>query len=112
MFDLKLLKQVSYSVAVVSLSISFAAELNVILMMQFVLPELSDFNRTDVANIISVQFMFDIIGRLFIPGIFHCFGASPKWIYMGALLTATAARTCMYPSFCYLMSVCACQICT
>ncbi|CAG9854141.1 unnamed protein product [Phyllotreta striolata] len=93
LFDLSLLKQLSYSVAVLALSVSYAAELNVIVMLQFILPELAQFDGNDVANVTSVQFVFDIIGRLVIPMVCHYFNASPKWIYIGALIAASVART-------------------
>ncbi|XP_057661392.1 monocarboxylate transporter 10-like [Diorhabda carinulata] len=92
-FDLTLLKQPSYTVAIICLGVSFAAELNMVLMMQVVLPELSNFKSNEVANVTSVQFGFDIIGRLIIPMVCHYFKANPKWVYVSALLTATVART-------------------
>ncbi|XP_072376357.1 monocarboxylate transporter 3-like [Diabrotica undecimpunctata] len=92
-FDLELLKKPSFIIAIFSLGVSFAAELNMVLMMQFVLPELSKFSRTDVANITSVQFIFDILGRLVVPFACHSIHAPPKWVYAGALIAATGART-------------------
>uniref|UniRef100_V5GMZ1 Monocarboxylate transporter n=1 Tax=Anoplophora glabripennis TaxID=217634 RepID=V5GMZ1_ANOGL len=93
LFDLELLKQTSYVLVVIGLGISFAAELNVILMMQFVLPELSGFLRSDVAFVTSVQYTTDIIGRLAIPLVSHYFEVAPKIMYGGALVAATVART-------------------
>lgn len=93
LFDLQLLKQTSYVLVVVGLGVSFAAELNVILMMQFVLPELSGFSRSDVAIVTSVQYVSDIIGRLAIPLVSHYLEVGPKVMYGGALIVATISRT-------------------
>ncbi|KAJ8922539.1 hypothetical protein NQ315_007569 [Exocentrus adspersus] len=93
LFDLQLLKQTSYVLVVIGLGISFAAELNIILMMQFVLPELSGLNRSDVASITSVQYTSDITGRLVVPLVSHYFDIPPKIMYGGSLLAATFSRT-------------------
>lgn len=93
LFDLQLVKQTSYILVVIGLGVSFAAELNVILMMQFVLPELSGFLRSDVAIVTSVQYASDIIGRLAIPLLSHYFEVGPKMMYGGALIAATVSRT-------------------
>ncbi|KAJ8947358.1 hypothetical protein NQ318_002884 [Aromia moschata] len=92
-FDLGLLKQPSYVLVVLGLGISFAAELNVILMMQFVLPELSDLKRSEVADVTSVQYIFDITGRLVVPFLAYLCDAPPKLMYAGSLVLATISRT-------------------
>ncbi|CAH1154539.1 unnamed protein product [Phaedon cochleariae] len=93
LFDLDLFKHLPFILVVVGLGISFSAELSVILMMQFLLPELSNFTRSDVANVTSFQFAFDIVGRLLVPFLGYRLDVAPKLMYMGALVLATFART-------------------
>lgn len=92
-FDLHLLQNVPLVVMIVGLGISFSAELNLILMLQFMLGELSHFERSDIAIAVSIQSGADIVGRLLIPMCAHYFGAPPKLMYAGALVVATVART-------------------
>ncbi|KAG5861021.1 hypothetical protein JTB14_024431 [Gonioctena quinquepunctata] len=97
-FNLELLEQRTYVLIVVGLGISFAAELNVILTMQFILPELSKFTRTQVANVSSILSIFDIIGRMLIPLLSYHFEVPRRLVYIIALILATSART-MLASF-------------
>lgn len=57
------------------------------------LGELSHFERSDIAIAVSIQSGADIVGRLLIPMCAHYFGAPPKFMYAGALVVATVART-------------------
>ncbi|KAJ8973571.1 hypothetical protein NQ317_018460 [Molorchus minor] len=92
-FDLELLKQLPYVLVVIGLGISFAAELNIVLMMQFLLPELSELKRSAVADVTSVQYVFDITGRLVVPFLAHTCDVAPKIMYGGSLVVATISRT-------------------
>lgn len=78
---------------VVILSMSFAAELNVVHMIQFILPELAHFKDSDVATASISQSVADIAGRLFIPLLAHMLKVAPKVSYSLALILATCART-------------------
>ncbi|XP_023014227.2 monocarboxylate transporter 9 isoform X1 [Leptinotarsa decemlineata] len=91
-FDFELLKQLPYVVIVIGLGVSFAAELNGILTMQFMLPELSNFTRTDVANVASIQSIFDISARLLVPLLTYRLEVPPRLVYVMALILATVAR--------------------
>lgn len=94
LFNLELLSDRPYVIAIIGMSISFASELNIILMMSFILPELASFERKDVALALSVQSIADIIGRLVVPLLGHHFSVSPRVMYVMSLITSTVGRTC------------------
>lgn len=62
-------------------------------MLQFMLRELSLFERSDVATAVSIQSAADITGRLVVPMLAHYFAAPDKLMYAGALVVATFGRT-------------------
>ncbi|RZC32316.1 uncharacterized protein BDFB_002007, partial [Asbolus verrucosus] len=95
LFDLELLSDHPYVIAIIGMSISFASELNTILMLAFILPELASFKREDVALAISVQSIADIIGRLGVPLIGHWFSVSPRIMYANSLIVSTVGRIVM-----------------
>ncbi|XP_060531883.1 monocarboxylate transporter 13-like isoform X3 [Cylas formicarius] len=92
LFDLQLLKDIPFVLIIIGLGSSFAAELNVILMLQFILRELSGLTRSEVATAVSVQSVADIIGRLVVPLLSHTCNAPSKVMYCGALLIACFGR--------------------
>ncbi|CAG9761990.1 unnamed protein product [Ceutorhynchus assimilis] len=92
-FDLHLLKDVPLVIMIIGLGVSFASELNIILMLQFILEKLSLFERSDIATAVMIQSIADIIGRLLIPMLAHCANASGKVMYAGALILASCGRT-------------------
>ncbi|XP_048517615.1 monocarboxylate transporter 9 isoform X2 [Dendroctonus ponderosae] len=92
-FDLQLLHDAPLVIMIIGLGVSFAAELNIILMMQFMLKDLSLFSRSDVATAILIQSVADIAGRLLIPIGAHYCKVPAKNMYVGALVVATFART-------------------
>ncbi|XP_030766427.1 monocarboxylate transporter 9-like [Sitophilus oryzae] len=92
-FDLHLLQDVPFVLIVLGLGVSFASELNIILMLQFILQELSQFERSEAAVAISVMSITDILGRLVVPMVAHMFNAPPKLMYGGALVVASIGRT-------------------
>lgn len=91
-FDLELLTQRSYLLIIVGMGISFVSELNIVLMVPFVLGELSKFNREDIANFQSVHYAADFIGRLAIPFLAYRAGFSPKLMYALSLIGSSAGR--------------------
>lgn len=93
MFDLHLLKDIPFVLIVIGLGVSFASELNIIVMMQFILRDLCLFERSDVATAVSVQSVADILGRLVIPMLGHFCNAPKKVMYAGALVAASVGRT-------------------
>ncbi|XP_066245547.1 monocarboxylate transporter 5-like [Euwallacea similis] len=92
-FDLHLLHNTPLVIMIVGLGVSFAAELNIILMLQFMLGNLSLFDRSDIAIAASIQSVADIGGRLVIPMCVHYFKVHAKLTYAGALVVAILTRT-------------------
>ncbi|XP_076252844.1 monocarboxylate transporter 13-like isoform X2 [Rhynchophorus ferrugineus] len=92
-FDLHLLQDVPFVLIVFGLGVTFASELNIILMLQFILQELSLFERSETAIAMSVMSISDILGRLVVPMGAHYFDAPPKLMYGVALVVASMART-------------------
>ncbi|EFA01509.1 monocarboxylate transporter 13 [Tribolium castaneum] len=95
LFNLELLKERAYVVTIIGMSISFATELNIIVMMSFILPELAGFDLQNVALAMSIQAIADIIGRLLIPLVGHYSSISPKIMYTSSLTISTVGRTVM-----------------
>jgi len=95
LFDLELLNDQPYVITIIGMSISFASELNIILMIAFVLPELASFETKEVAMVLSIQSIADIIGRIAVPLVGHYFSASPRVMYACSLSTSTIGRTVM-----------------
>ncbi|XP_050308083.1 monocarboxylate transporter 13-like [Anthonomus grandis grandis] len=92
-FDLHLLRDVPLVIVIIGLGISFASELNIVLMIQFMLRDLSLFDSGDVATAMSVQSLADIFGRLAIPLASHCMQVPAKYMYVSALVVASTGRT-------------------
>ncbi|XP_044255844.1 monocarboxylate transporter 13-like [Tribolium madens] len=95
LFNLELLKERAYVVTIIGMSVSFATELNLIVMMSFILPELAHFDLQNVALAMSIQAIADIIGRLLIPLVGHYSSISPKIMYASSLTISTIGRTVM-----------------
>ncbi|XP_065158225.1 monocarboxylate transporter 2-like isoform X1 [Atheta coriaria] len=93
MLDLGLFGDRVYVIIVIGMGVSFASELNVILMMPFILRELSHFNQDNTANAMSVQAFADIIGRLAIPFIAYRQDVPPKIMYLLSLTLSCFGRT-------------------
>lgn len=91
-FDLELLTQKSYVLIIVGMGVSFVSELNIVLMVPFVLAELSGFNREQIADFQSVHYAADFVGRLAVPLVAHKFGWSPKLMYAAALIGSSLGR--------------------
>ncbi|XP_066145450.1 monocarboxylate transporter 13-like [Euwallacea fornicatus] len=94
-FDLQLLHNTPLVIMIVGLGVSFAAELNIILMLQFMLGKLSLFNRSEIATAASIQSAADIVGRLVVPMCVHYFKVHAKLTYASALVVAILARTAL-----------------
>lgn len=94
-FNLELFQNKVYVILVIGMSLTFVSELNVILMIPFVLGELAHFNRDQIGYAISVQFSLDVTGRLLIPALAHRFNWSPKLMYMCSLIGSSLGRTGM-----------------
>lgn len=92
-FNLELLNERPYVIAIIGMSISFATELNIIVMMSFILPELAKFSIRDVALALSIQAITDIIGRLLIPLVGHYLSVNPRVMYACSLTISTIGRT-------------------
>lgn len=91
-FDLELLTQKPYLLIIIGMGVSFVSELNIVLMVPFVLGELSSFNREEIANFQSVHYAADFVGRLAIPLLAHRAGFSPKLMYALSLIGSSAGR--------------------
>lgn len=93
LFDLQLLLNMNFVIVVIGLGLSFAAELNIILMMQFVLPEISHFSKESVATVTIVQSVFDIVSRLVVPLTSYLFQVADKKMYAIALVVSSVGRS-------------------
>lgn len=91
-FDLELLTQGSYVLIIIGMGISFVSELNIVLMVPFVLAELSNFSREEIANFQSVNYSADFVGRLAVPLLAHKIGFSAKLMYALSLIGSSAGR--------------------
>lgn len=94
-FSLDLFKNKVYVILVIGMSLTFVSELNVILMIPFVLTELAKFTNQDLALALSIQAFFDMKGRLLVPMIAHARGWSPKLMYIISLIGSSLGRTGM-----------------
>uniref|UniRef100_A0A1Y1KWQ8 Major facilitator superfamily (MFS) profile domain-containing protein n=1 Tax=Photinus pyralis TaxID=7054 RepID=A0A1Y1KWQ8_PHOPY len=81
------------------MSISYVAELNFNLINPFVLAELTQLNRDDVALAMSIQASGDITGRLLIPLISHRLHVPAKHMYLTTLIVSCIGRQVLI-SFC------------
>lgn len=93
MFNLDLFTNRIYLILVIGMSLTFVSELNIILMIQFILAELANFTRDEIALAYSIQSIFDVIGRLVIPAIAHKADVSPKIMYIYSLIGSSIGRT-------------------
>lgn len=75
------------------MSLTFVSELNIILMIPFVLNELASFTNDDLAYALSIQAIFDVAGRLFVPAVAHAAGWPPKIMYICSLICSSIGRT-------------------
>lgn len=96
LFDLELLKDGTYVVVIIGMSLSFASELNIILMLTFILPKLAEFNLTEVALAMSFLAGADVCGRLLIPLMGHYFKIPARVMYSISLVFATIGRLGKY----------------
>lgn len=92
-FDLHLVKDIPFVLIIIGLGVSFASELNIILMLQFILRELCLFERSNVATAVSIQSVADICGRLVVPLFGDYLHVPEKYMYCGALIVASFGRT-------------------
>lgn len=92
-FNFNLLLDRTYLIIIIGMSISFASELNIVLMMPFILSEFAQFELVDVGLAMSIQCAADILGRLIIPMIAHETGCSTKLMYALALTFSSVGRT-------------------
>lgn len=99
LFDLELLKDGTYVVVIIGMSLSFASELNIILMLTFILPKLAEFNLSEVAVAMSFLAGADVCGRLLIPLMGHYFKVPARVMYCMSLIFATIGRLGKY--FCH-----------
>ncbi|XP_031341180.1 monocarboxylate transporter 13-like isoform X1 [Photinus pyralis] len=99
LLNLELLKESSFVILIVGMSISYVAELNFNLINPFVLAELTQLNRDDVALAMSIQASGDITGRLLIPLISHRLHLPAKHMYLTTLIVSCIGRQVLI-SFC------------
>lgn len=92
LFDLELLKDRSYVIVIIGMSISFASELNIIVMLPFILPELAEFNLSQIAVATSFLAGADICGRLLVPLVAHYFKIPARVMYCISLIIASVGR--------------------
>lgn len=83
-------------VCIIGMGISFVSELNIVLMIPFVLAEMASFSRDEVSDFLSVHYTADLAGRLCIPLLAHKLHSPPKLMYALSLLGSSIGRTGMY----------------
>lgn len=91
--NLELFTDHTYLIIVIGLGITYVSELNIVLMISFILAELANFSRTPVATANSILSVVDMVGRLVVPIIAHKCKWSPKVMYACALVTSSIGRT-------------------
>ncbi|KAK5644012.1 hypothetical protein RI129_007857 [Pyrocoelia pectoralis] len=99
LLNLELLKESSFVILIIGMSISYVAELNFNLINPFVLAELAQFSRDDVALAMSIQATGDICGRLLIPVMSHKLKWAAKPMYLISLIGSCIGRQVLV-SFC------------
>lgn len=82
-------------ICIIGMGVSFVSELNIVLMVPFVLAELASFNRDEVGDFLSVHYTADLAGRLCIPLLAHRLNGPPKLLYALSLLGSSVGRTGM-----------------
>ncbi|XP_024940750.1 uncharacterized protein LOC107267613 [Cephus cinctus] len=90
--DLDLLRDSHYLIAVLGMSISFTSELNFNMMIPIILSDWATLEKEAVAQVISVQGIADIVGRLCIPIIAHKAGWTSRYMYLISLVGSSLAR--------------------
>lgn len=91
--NLELLKDLVFVNIIIGMSVSFVAELNFNLMIPFVLSELANFTRTEIAYTMSIQGTVDILARFITPFFATKFGWSARWLYVVSLFGSIMGRT-------------------
>ncbi|XP_044728080.1 monocarboxylate transporter 9-like [Chrysoperla carnea] len=91
--NLELLKDLVFVNIIIGMSVSFVAELNFNLMIPFVLSELANFTRTEIAYTMSIQGTVDILARFITPFFATKFGWSARWLYVISLFGSIMGRT-------------------
>ncbi|KRT80451.1 membrane transporter, partial [Oryctes borbonicus] len=93
LFNFELFSDRIYLIIVIGMGISFASELNTILMTSFVLKELNGFTLKELASATSLLSLSDVTGRLLIPYLAYKQKCSAKVSYALALIGSTVGRT-------------------
>ncbi|KAI4463682.1 monocarboxylate transporter [Holotrichia oblita] len=93
LFNFELFTDRTYVIIVIGMGISFASELNTILMTSFVLKELNGFTIKELASATSLLSLTDVTGRLLLPYLAYRGEYSPKISYALALIGSTVGRT-------------------
>lgn len=93
LFNLELFKNRIYVILVIGMSLTFVSELNIVLMIPFVLGELANFSRDEIAYALSIQSTLDVFGRLVVPAFAHKNKWPPKIMYMSSLIISSIGRT-------------------
>ncbi|KAK9752911.1 Major Facilitator Superfamily [Popillia japonica] len=93
LFNFELFTDRKYVIVVIGMGISFASELNTILMTSFVLKELNGFTIKELASATSLLSLSDVTGRLLLPYLAYRGEYSPKVSYIFALIGSTVGRT-------------------
>nr|CAD7427076.1 unnamed protein product [Timema monikensis] len=91
--DLTLLKDPVYLNIVVGMGLSFVAELNFNMLMPFILADLAELPRKQVAIVMSVQASLDIAARFLVPPMADRWQWKSRNVYMVSLLGSIMGRT-------------------
>nr|XP_022901438.1 monocarboxylate transporter 2-like [Onthophagus taurus] len=95
LFDFKLFTEATYVILALGMGVSFASELNTIVMTPFVLTRLNGFNIQELAIAISWLSSTDLTGRLVVPFITYKMNLPPKVCYVCSLMASSIGRTIM-----------------
>ncbi|XP_055714006.1 uncharacterized protein LOC129808222 [Phlebotomus papatasi] len=93
-FDLDLLRDLVYVNLMLGMSIAIFAELNFSLFTPFILADMN-FSTEEIASVMSLLAISDIIFRFLAPFIGDYFHQSPKHMYMYSLVMLIIGRACV-----------------
>lgn len=95
LFDLDLLNDKIYVNIVLGLSLAIFGEINFSMFTPFILNDLN-YSTIEIATLMSVLAIADIVCRFISPFIGDYFGKSPRIMFMYSLVMLIVSRTCNY----------------
>lgn len=93
LYDLDLLRDPIYINIMLGMSIAIFAEMNFSMLTPFILTD-REMTTAQIANVMSVIAIVDLIGRGAAPYLGEWLHQSPRMMYMLSLFLLTISRTC------------------